>query len=148
MESIVRGLIAGAAGTTALNIVTYVDMAMRARPASSAPEQSVQRLAESAGVSLGEGKQAEHRKAGLGPLFGYATGLGAAVCYALVARRRSWPAAALSLTALAMVSSSAPMTLLRVTDPRRWTTAEWTADVLPHLACGAVTAAALDRLRR
>jgi hypothetical protein len=147
MNSIVRGLIAGAAGTSALNIVTYLDMAVRARPASVAPEHSVQRLADTLHVSLGEGKQAENRRAGLGPLLGYATGLGSAVGYALLARRRlSWPAATVSLTVLAMVGSNAPMTLLRVTDPRRWTATEWAADAVPHLVYGAVTAA-LNRLR-
>ena len=36
-----RGAAAGAAGTTALNVVTYLDMAVRGRPASSTPERTV-----------------------------------------------------------------------------------------------------------
>ena len=35
------GAAAGAAGTTALNFLTYVDMAVRGRPASSTPEKTV-----------------------------------------------------------------------------------------------------------
>jgi hypothetical protein len=110
-DTIARGLIAGEAGTTALNIVTWLDVAVRARPASSAPGQTVQRLADVAGVTLVEGMRAEQRTAGLGPPLGYATGLSAAVCYALAARRRpSWPTATLPLTVLAMIGSDAPMT--------------------------------------
>jgi hypothetical protein len=148
MNSVIRGLIAGAAGTSALNMATYLDMAARARPTSSTPEESVQRLADLTGVDLGDGDRAEHRKAGLGPLLGHATGLGAGVCYALLARRRMrWPVATLALTALAMVGSNAPMTLLGVTDPRRWAGADWAADLVPHLAYGAVAAAVCDGLR-
>jgi drug/metabolite transporter (DMT)-like permease len=148
MNTVTRGLVAGAAGTTALNIVTYLDMAVRGRPASSTPEESVRRLADLAGVDLGEGKEAEHRKAGIGPLLGYATGLGAAVCYGLLVRRRlPRPVAAGVLTALAMTGSNLPMALLGISDPRRWTAAEWAADLVPHLAYGVVAAAVDDRLR-
>jgi hypothetical protein len=148
MGTVFRGLVAGAAGTAALNIVTYLDMAVRGRPASTTPEESVQRLADLAGIDLGEGKQAENRKAGLGPLLGYATGLGAGVCYALLVRRRvPRPVGVAALTALAMAGSNVPMALLGLTDPRRWTAAEWAADLVPHLAYGVVTATVDDRLR-
>ena len=40
-----RGAAAGAAGSTALNAVTYLDMAGRGRGSSSTPEQTVQALA-------------------------------------------------------------------------------------------------------
>jgi hypothetical protein len=36
------GAAAGAAGTTALNTVTYLDMAVRGRPTSSTPEDIVE----------------------------------------------------------------------------------------------------------
>ena len=36
-------------------------------------------------------------------------------------------------------------TMLRVSDPRRWSPSDWAADVLPHLAYGLVTAATYDR---
>lgn len=149
MRTVTASLLAGAAGTAALNAVTYLDMAVRARAASSQPEQAVQRLADTARVSLGDGKAAEHRKAGLGALLGYATGLAAAACYGLLAGRRlPWPAAALSLTALATAGSNVPMALLGLSDPRRWSASEWAADLVPHLAYGAVAASTLRRLHR
>ncbi|MCP9968873.1 hypothetical protein LUX57_29930 [Actinomadura madurae] len=46
-----------------------------------------------------------------------------------------------------MLGSSAPMTLLGLTDPREWTASDWAADVIPHLAYGAVAAGVYDALR-
>src|SRR3569833_2837053 len=43
-DRMIAGLLAGAAGTTALNAVTYGDMALRGRPASEVPERLVDRL--------------------------------------------------------------------------------------------------------
>ncbi|GLZ09027.1 hypothetical protein Acsp03_64930 [Actinomadura sp. NBRC 104412] len=141
------GIIAGAVGTTALNVASYLDMAVRGRPASSTPEQSVERLAGAGGIGLGTGEQAENRKSGLGALLGYGTGVGAGAVYGLLARGRHvpWPACALALTALAMVGSNAPLTLLGLTDPRRWTATEWISDVLPHLAYGMAAAGVYER---
>lgn len=146
MRTLTRGLVAGAAGTIALNAVTYLDMAVRGRPASSTPEQSVQRLADAAHVSLGSARAAENRRAGIGPLLGYATGIGVATGYALLlrGRRLPWPVSALALSALAMVAANGPMTVTGLTDPRRWSAQDWAADVIPHLAYGAAAAAALD----
>jgi hypothetical protein len=142
-------LIAGAAGTVALDLVTYLDMAVRGRPGSTTPQQTVRRLADLVGVDLGEGERADNRAAGIGAVLGYATGLAVTVAYVSVARRpRPWPAAAAELTAIAMLGSNAPMTVLGVTDPRRWKATDWVADVIPHLAYGAVAAAVDDQLRR
>ncbi len=56
ITSAAAGMAAGAAGTTALNVVTYADMAWRERPSSSAPGELVERAAERAGTSIpGEG---------------------------------------------------------------------------------------------
>ncbi|MFG1618809.1 hypothetical protein ACGFI3_39170 [Nonomuraea wenchangensis] len=142
-----RGLIAGAAGTSALNAVTYLDMAIRARPASSTPQQAVDKMADLVDVDLGEGEQADSRREALGSLLGYGTGAGAALCYGLAAERwrPSWPVGVLALTALAMVGSNAPLTLLGTTDPRSWSATDWISDVVPHLAYG-VTAYAAHRL--
>lgn len=38
------------------------------------------------------------------------------------------------------------MRVLGVTDPRTWPASPWVADIVPHLAYGAATAAVLDRL--
>ena len=46
------GIVAGAVGTAALNIATYAEMAMRARPSSGAPSKMVGILADKAGVAL------------------------------------------------------------------------------------------------
>ncbi|MEV4005898.1 hypothetical protein [Actinomadura sp. NPDC049753] len=148
MDRITRGLAAGAAGTTALNMVTYLDMVVRGRPASSTPEQSVEKLADVAGVALGEGEKAENRKAGLGPLLGFGTGLGAGLLYGLLAGRGRFPrpVGAVVLTGLAMAGSSAPMTVLGLTDPREWSASDWASDVVPHLAYGAVAALVYEAL--
>ncbi|MEV4673305.1 MULTISPECIES: hypothetical protein [Actinomadura] len=149
MDKMTRGLIAGAAGTTALNAVTYLDMAVRGRPASSTPEQSVEKLADAAGVDLGDGEKAENRKAGLGPMLGFGTGLGAGAAYGAIAGRRSvpMPVATAALTVLAMIGSSAPMTALGLTDPREWSPTDWLMDAVPHLAYGAVAAGVYAALR-
>lgn len=45
-----------------------------------------------------------------------------------------------------MAGTNKPMTALGVTDPRRWPASSWVADVVPHVADGAITAAVLDHL--
>ena len=47
--NLVRGAVAGAAGTTALNAATYLDMALRARPASETPQHAVDEIARRSG---------------------------------------------------------------------------------------------------
>jgi len=69
MSRILKGLAAGAVGTSLLNTVTYADMALRGRPASSVPEDDVETLASNAGVSLDD-----ERKQGLAALLGFVTG--------------------------------------------------------------------------
>src|SRR3954451_3347204 len=75
-----RGAAAGAAATTALNAVTYLDMAVRGRGGSSTPEQTVEELAEWAHVGIpGEGETRQHRVQGLAPLSGLVAGVGVGV---------------------------------------------------------------------
>jgi hypothetical protein len=45
-----------------------------------------------------------------------------------------------------MLAGNGPMTVLGVTDPRRWGAVDWAADVLPHLAYAGVAAVTLDAL--
>ncbi len=144
------GAAAGAAGTTALNALTYVDMAARGRPASSTPETTVERLSEVAHVPIpGDEQTRENRVSGLGPLTGQLAGVGIGALLGL-ARAAGWrPAIGVSTaiaTVGAMVGTSGPMTLLGVTDPRTWPATSWVVDVVPHLAYGAVTAAVFERL--
>jgi hypothetical protein len=149
MHTLVKGLIAGAAGTTALNTASYLDMLVRARGASSTPEQAVEKLADLTHTDLGDGEQAGNRKEALGSLMGYATGVGSAIAYGVLAgrRHRPWPLGVLALTALAMSGSNVPLTLLGATDPRTWPAGSWVSDVIPHLAYGITAYAAYELMR-
>lgn len=148
VRTLSRGLIAGAAGTIALDTVSYLDMVVRGRPASTTPQRTVQRLADLLGLDLGEDEPAANRSAGLGALLGYATGLGVTLVYAATTRRPPpWPRAAVRLGAMAMLGTNSPMTLLGITDPRRWSATDWISDILPHLGYGAVAAAVDNELR-
>lgn len=143
-----RGAAAGAAGTTALNAVTYLDMAIRGRPSSSTPEQVVETIAEKAHVTIpGDGKTRANRVEGLGPLAGLGGGVavGVAVGLARAAGLRSRPLVGILLTTMAaMVPGNGPMAVLGITDPRNWSTTEWLSDVVPHLAYGAVVKTTMD----
>jgi hypothetical protein len=142
------GLLAGAAGVTALNAVTYLDMSITGRPASDTPQQAVKRLAERAGVTIpGDPDVQSNRLNGIGPLLGIATGLQmglvAAVLYRLGLRRPAWLAAAM-YGGVAMLASNAPMAKLGVTDPKQWTAEAWVRDAVPHLAYGLAVQATLS----
>lgn len=149
MHTLVKGLIAGAAGTCALNLATYLDMLIRARPASGTPKETARRLTEVAGVSLGDEERAGNRQEAIGALLGYATGAGAAVCYGLLdgRRRLPCPVGVAALTVLAMAGSNGPMTALGVTDPREWSATSWISDIVPHMAYGVVAYAAYELMR-
>ncbi len=151
-RGLVIGAAAGAAGTTALNAVTYLDMAVRGRPASHTPENTVNKLASVAHVSIpGDGDDRDNRVAGLGPLTGLAAGVGVGALLGL-ARSTGWrpglAVSAVGATVGALVGSNGPMTLLGVTDPRTWSVIDWVSDLVPHVAYGAVTAAVLHELDR
>lgn len=147
MGALSRGLVAGAVGTTALEAVGYLDMAVRGRPASRTPEDSVRRLTRS--IDLGRGRQARNRRVGLGALLGYATGAGVGAGYALLKHgRMPGRLAPVVLAGMAMLVANGPMTALDVTDPRRWSGQDWVADVLPHLAYGIATATTYRMLSR
>jgi hypothetical protein len=148
-KGLVRGAAAGAAGTTALNAVTYLDMAVRGRPASDIPQQAVEKIAEEAGVDIpGEGAEKDNRIQGLGPLAGIATGIGigaAAGLFRPIVGRLPTVIGAPLLGAAAMAGSDVPLTKLGLTDPSTWTSVDWLSDAVPHLAYGAVTFALLKR---
>jgi hypothetical protein len=137
-----RGAAAGAAGTTALNAVTYLDMAVRGRPSSSTPEQTVEKLAERAHVHVpGDQQQRANRIEGLGPLTGLTAGVVVGVATGLVrgAGLRPRPLLGIAATTVAaMVPGNGPMMVLGITDPRTWSATDWLSDLIPHLAYGAV----------
>lgn len=144
---LIRGALAGAAGTTALNAATYLDMTLRARPASDSPQQLVEETAERAGVPIpGDQDVRDNRLQGLGPLSGIAVGvtvgaLAGLVHQALTRRERVLPAAVAVplLGATAMVLSDVPLKLLGISDPTSWAGKDWASDAIPHLLYGAVT---------
>ena len=146
-RALLKGALAGAAGTTALNAATYLDMATRGRPASETPQQAAAELANRSGRPVpGTGEDKQNRLAGLGPLLGVATGVGigtAAGVLAPVLGRLPGPVAAVLVGGAAMAAANVPMKLLGVTDPGTWSAPDWASDAIPHLAYGAVTCTAL-----
>ncbi len=151
-RGLLLGAAAGAAGTTALNAVTYLDMALRARPASSTPQETVKKLASEAHLTIpGNDEARQNRLGGLGPLTGLVAGVGVGAALGL-ARSAGWRpgvlVSTLAATAGALLGSNGPMTLLGVTDPRTWLVKDWVSDVVPHLAYGAVAAGVLREIDR
>src|SRR3954466_6063820 len=148
---VLRGAAAGAAATTALNAVTYLDMAVRGRGSSSTPEDTVEALAEKAHVSIpGDEDTRQNRLQGLGPLTGLVAGVGVGVVTGLAraaglppqgpggpppppARaaglRSQWLVGTLLTTAGVVVAADGPMTALGVTDPRTWSRTDWISDL-------------------
>lgn len=151
IRNLLAGVAAGAAGTTALNTVTYLDMVLRARPASSAPDETVAKAQELTGVSLGTSTEdAANRRSAIGALLGIGAGLGTGAVYGLVRPHLGRvPLAVLGAGAgvVANVGTTGPMAALGVTDPRTWPADSWLSDVIPHLAYGLTTAAAFELLR-
>ncbi|HEV7828252.1 MAG TPA: hypothetical protein VGP04_05255 [Pseudonocardiaceae bacterium] len=156
MKGLLRGMLlgaaAGAAGTTMLNAVTYLDMVARGRPASSTPEDTVEALSEKTHISIpGQGEDRANRVTGLGALTGIAAGVGTGALLGLARAAGYRPGKVVSglvATLGALLGTNGPMTVLGVTDPRSWAAEDWVADVIPHLAYGALTAVVLDDLDR
>ena len=149
-RGLVVGAAAGAAGITALNVAGYLDMAVRGRPASSTPEDVVEALSRVTHLPVpGEGERRASRLQGLGAVTGLLSGvgIGALLGAARAAGWRPGPASGAAwATVVALVGTNGPMTVLGVTDPRTWPLSSWIADIVPHLAYGAVTGLVLDRL--
>jgi hypothetical protein len=145
VTGILTGAAAGAAGTTALNAATYIDMSVRARPASGAPQQTVEKLAEKADLQVTD----DNRLAGLGSLSGIATGVGVGAAFGLLRRlglRPPMPVGALLVGLTAMAATDGSMAALKISDPRTWSRTDWLSDLVPHLVYGTVTYATLQAL--
>ena len=150
LRGLLHGAAAGAAGTTALNAVTYLDMAVRARPASSTPRDTVEALASRAGVEIpGDNESRSNRVDALGPLTGLAAGIGVGLLLG-AARAAGWRSGPIGTFAAAaatvLVAGNGPMTVLGITDPRSWNADAWLTDLVPHLAYAVVAAYVLDGL--
>jgi hypothetical protein len=146
---VLRGAAAGAAGTAVLNAVTYLDMAVRGRGASSTPERSVEKLLRLAGLHVpgGDDQTRANRASGLGGLLGIVTGVAVGAACGLAdgltdgeLARLPTPAGGLLVGTAALLGANGPMVVLGVTDPRDWTVADWVSDLVPHLAFGLVVA--------
>jgi hypothetical protein len=154
MNRMLRGAIAGAAGTIALDLTTYGDMLLRGRGASSVPAQVAGVLAEQAGItpleSRTEGEQADNRREAAGALLGYTTGVGIGVLYGVLRGQPHEGASPLTGAAVglgAMAASDIPIALSGVSDPATWSVTDWLSDIIPHLVYGLVTVAVYDALR-
>ena len=141
-----HGLIAGAAGTIALDITTYGDMLVRGRAASDIPARLAGDLAERIGLAAlapaTSDARTANRRSAAGALLGYATGLGLGAAYALVRSRSGRmpvPLAGVALGLAAMTASDTPIALTGLSDPRTWTPVDWASDLIPHLVYGLVT---------
>jgi hypothetical protein len=147
-----RGAAAGAAGSTALNAVTYLDMTLRGRGSSSTPEDTVEKLADTVHVTIpGDEEKRQNRLQGMGPLIGLVAGVGVGVVTGLAraAGLRSQPLVGTVLTtAGVLVAANGPMTVLGVTDPRTWSATDWISDVVPHVAYGVVVKTTMDAFDR
>jgi hypothetical protein len=154
MRGLILGAIAGAAGTMALDIASYADMALRGRGASDLPAEVIRRLAAKAGIAAlsvpsdDADDATKSRRTALGALGGYKVGILLGALYGLA----SYPASkdrgivmrSLVLCALAMAASDVPATMLEATNPAEWGASGWIGDIVPHAAYGLVTAAAFE----
>jgi hypothetical protein len=155
LRNIVIGAIAGAAGTVALDIATYADMAIRGRSSSNAPAKMVENAANIAHLPLsskGVGSNdstAQNRESGIGALLGYVNGLGTGALYGLLRPRLgdvSIPVASIVVGLAAMAESDVPLVTLRASNPKTWGFSGWAADIIPHLIYGLVTVATYEAL--
>jgi hypothetical protein len=142
-----RGAAAGAVGTTALNAVTYLDMVLRGRPASSTPEDTVERLLRLVRIPLpSDGERRAAAKSGLGALLGTVAGVTAGSAVAALratGHPRDTAGTFATSLAVAMLVGNGPMVVLGVTDPRSWSRTDWWADVVPHVAYAAAATTVL-----
>lgn len=157
LSSTLRGMVAGAAGTVALDLATYADMALRGRSSSSAPSKMVDKVTRQLHLPLspqGVGAQDEttqNRESGLGALLGYINGLGTGILYGLIRSRFDGipaPLAAPLVGMTAMAASDVPLVSLRVTNPKTWGLSGWLSDAIPHLIYGIVTVATFEAIAR
>ncbi|GAC1614084.1 MAG: hypothetical protein NVS4B5_02220 [Vulcanimicrobiaceae bacterium] len=141
------GLLAGAAGTAALDLFSYGDMAVRGRAASELPGTVVSKLAERAhftSFALATDDTAKNRRGALGAIAGYGVGLGSGVAYAAIRPHvrawLPWPVAGVVLGLATLVASEGSATALGATDWRTWSASEWFADIVPRTIYGLTTA--------
>ncbi|MET7289464.1 hypothetical protein [Streptomyces sp. NPDC005573] len=143
IRTLLRGGVAGAAGTTVLDAVGYADMAWRGRSASGVPSRLADELTRDLGHPVtGSGEARDNRLSALGALTGIGLGCAVGVSVSLLhaaGLRLPWWAGGLMTGALAMAAADVPIARLGLSDPATWSAADWTSDVVPHLLYGVVT---------
>ena len=151
MNRVLRGAIAGAVGTIALDLMTYGDMLLRGRGASSVPARMAGVLAAQFGISplasSTTGDVPDNRRQAAGALLGYGTGVGTGALYGLVRGEEAGgasPVAGAAVGLSAMAASDAPIALTGVSDPATWSATDWLSDIIPHLVYGLVTVAVYE----
>src|SRR5947207_6011370 len=137
LNAALRGIIAGATGTVALDTATYMDMAIRGRSSSNASSKMIDTVAKqlhlllSSQVSGSKDQTVQNRESGLGALLGYVNGLGTGVIYGMLRSRFDEipaPLAAALVGLTTMAASDIPMVALRVSNPKTWGISGWVAD--------------------
>jgi hypothetical protein len=156
MRGLILGAIAGAAGTMALDMTSYADMALRGRASSGMPADVIRRLAAKVGIAElsvpddDADDATKNRRSALGALAGYKIGIMLGALYGLASypssKDRGIVLRSLVLCALAMAASDVPATVLEATNPAEWGTSGWISDIVPHAAYGIVTAAVFEAI--
>lgn len=152
LNRLLTGGLAGVIGTTALNLTTNADLAIRGRKPSSVPSDTIRRAEAAVGIDLadlGGARAAHNRREGLAVIGGYLTGAATGALYGLV--RERVPTAPRTLTGLgvgiaAMVAANGGAVAARATRPSRWTLDDWLTDIVPHAIFGVTTVVSFDRL--
>jgi hypothetical protein len=144
---IAKGLLAGASGTLALDLYTYLDILARARPPSEVPSSVVQKLAEKLGLeplAQAEGDAPKNRRSGAGALLGYGIGLGAGIAYCAIRPAFEswlpWPIAGVLLGGATLAASEGSATALGATDWKTWSASDWASDIIPRTLYGLTVA--------
>ena len=150
LTGLTSGMIAGAAGSTALNAFSYTKQAFNGQPSSATPDQAAQAVIQSVGGEVpGTPAKKAARLEGLGPLSGLGVGLGIGALAGMLRAagiKIPMPAAPVVLGLGAMAVSDGVMTAVGITEPRTWTPSSVLQDALPHVVYGAVTVLALHRM--
>jgi len=150
ITGLTSGLVAGAAGATALNALTYAQQAVSGTASSATPDQAALAVTEAVGAHVpGDPDTRQNRLEGLGPLSGLAVGLGVGALGGLLRALGLKVPVALAPVVVglgAMAVSDSVMIAVGITDPRTWTPSTVAQDALPHLVYGAVTVLALHRM--
>lgn len=146
---ITAGLLAGAAGSTALNAVTYLDQAATgdaptASPAGTSVTEAARQTTDAAG------KQADSARArALGPLGGLGIGVGVGAVAGAIrgANATPHPVVAAIVTGAAAMAVGDGAAVASGGARRDWASpANLARDLVAHLAYGAVTGYALHRM--